>query len=406
MTASNRKAMHASFLALLLLTSCISGPSRHARGGDHLFVWTGASAESESDFLAVVDVNPRSPNYAQIIATAPVPGGKGFAHHTEHQMPTGGILFANAFGSGKTYIFDLRAPTRPSLTGSFENAGEYMHPHSFARLPNGNVLATYQMRGHDNVRAGALAEISSNGRVLRTTDAADPSVEPFIRPYSLVVVPELDRVVTTSSDMHAKEISRAVQVWRLTDLKLIKTVRLPAGPTGRENEDPAEPRLLADGRTVMLSTFTCGLFVLRGLEGSDPTAEWVHSFSQSDKCALPVVAGRYWVQTDASYPALISLDISDPRRPREVSRLSLGPRQFLHWIALAPDGERIVISGGSGELESHLLLARIDPANGRLTIDENFRPAGATVPGVSFDRRLWPHGEAGKAIPHGAVFSR
>ena len=398
--------MRIAVLALFLLTSCVSAPSRPASRADHLFVWTGASAKSESDFLAVVDLDARSPTYAEIVATAPVPGGKGFAHHTEHQMPPGGILFANAFGSGKTHLFDLRTPTRPRLTGSFETAGEFMHPHSFARLPNGNVLATYQMRGHDNAQAGALAEISSDGRVLRTTDAADPLVEPFIRPYSLVVVPELDRVVTTSSDMHAKEISRAVQVWRLSDLKLIKTVRLPAGPTGRENEDPAEPRLLADGRTVMVSTFTCGLFMLRGLEGSDPSAQWVHSFSQSDKCALPVVAGRYWVQTDASYPALISLDVSDPRRPREVSRLTLGPRQFLHWIALAPDGERIVISGGNGELESHLLLARIDQKNGCLKLDENFRPAGATVPGVSFDRRVWPHGEAGKAIPHGAVFGR
>jgi hypothetical protein len=242
--------------------------------------------------------------------------------------------------------------------------------------------------------------------VLRTSDAADPSVERFIRPYSLVVVPALDRVVTTSTDMHAKDVSRAVQVWRLSDLKLIKTVRLPPGPNGNENDDPAEPRLLADGRTVMVSTFNCGLFLLRDLEGGAPSALWVHSFSKSDKCALPVVAGRYWVQADASHPALISLDMSDPRRPREAGRLMLGPRQFLHWIALAPDGERIVISGGNGAMESHLLLARLNPANGQLTLDQDFRPAGAASPGVSFNRQLWPHGRAGKAIPHGAVFSR
>ena len=398
--------MRLLFLAMLSLTSCVSPRTRQDSAQGHLFVWAGASAKSESDFLAVIDLNPRSRTYAQIIATAPVPGGKGFAHHTEYQMPNGGTLFANAFGSGRTYLFDLATPTRPRLTGSFENAGEYMHPHSFARLPNGNVLATFQMRGHGNVQPGALAEISPDGRVLRATDAADRTVEPFIRPYSVVAVPKLDRVVTTSSDMHAKEISRVVQVWRLSDLKLIKTVRLPPGPVGHENEDPAEPRLLADGKTVMVSTFTCGLFLLRGLEGNEPSAKWVHSFSQSDKCAVPVVAGRYWVQTDASYPALIGLDVSDPERPREVSRLLLGPRQFLHWIALAPDGERLVISGGNGTLESHLLMARINPINGQLKLDERFRPAGATTPGVSFDRQMWPHGQAGKALPHGAVFAR
>jgi hypothetical protein len=393
-------------LASFMLASCVAAPPPARLAADHLFVWAGASTEAGSDFLAVVDLDPKSPTYADIVATAPVPGPRGLAHHTEHQMPRGGILFANAFGSGKTYLFDVSDPLRPRIAGSFADAGEYMHPHSFVRLPNGNILATYQMRGHGNAQPGALAEIRADGRILRTSDAADPTVESFIRPYSLAVVPAIDRVVTTSTDMHNKEVSRSVQVWRLSDLKLIKTVRLPPGPNGNENEDPAEPRLLADGRTVMVSTFTCGLFVLRGLEGSAPSAQWVHSFSKSDKCSLPVVAGRYWVQTDASYPALISLDVSDPLRPREAGRLMLGPRQFLHWIALAPDGERIVISGGNGDLQSHLLLARIDPASGRLRLDESFRPAGASSPGVSFDRQNWPHGQAAKAIPHGAVFSR
>jgi hypothetical protein len=398
--------MRALFLALLLLPACVASPARQKPASDHLFVWAGASAKAESDFLAVVDLDPRSATYAEIVATAPVPGERGFAHHTEHELARGGVLAANAFGSGKTYLFDLSQPTRPRLAGSFANAGEYMHPHSFARLPNGNLLATYQMRGHDNAQPGALAEIGPDGRVLRTSDAADPSVESFIRPYSLAVVPALDRVVTTSTDMHAKAVSRVVQVWRLSDLKLIRTVRLPPGPNGNENEDPAEPRLLGDGRTVMVSTFNCGLFVLRGLEGAEPSAQWVHSFSKSDRCALPVVAGRYWVQSDASYPALVSLDVSDPLRPREVDRLMLGPRQFLHWIALAPDGQRIAISGGNGAMQSHLLLARIDRKTGRLKLDDGFRPAGATAPGVSFDRQSWPHGQAAKAIPHGAVFGR
>ena len=188
--------MKASLLALLLLTSCISSPGPPASRANHLFVWTRAAAAPDNDFLSVLDLNEGSPTYAQIVATLPVPGGPGYAHHTEHQMPAGGILFANAFGTRKTYLFDLTIPTQPRLAGSFEAAGEYMHPHSFARLANGNVLATYQMRGHDNERPGALVEISQAGRVIRASDAADPAVELFIRPYSLVVVPALDRVVT------------------------------------------------------------------------------------------------------------------------------------------------------------------------------------------------------------------
>lgn len=393
-------------IALLLLTGCVSQLQSSGTYSNHLFVWAGADAKEESDFLAVIDVDPKSATYGEIVATTPAPGPRGGAHHTEHEMPKGGVLLANAFGSGRTFLFDLHQPTEPKVAGFFAGAAEYNHAHSFVRLPNGNVLASYQERGHGNERPGALVELSPSGEVLRSSDAADPAIEPFVRPYSLAVVPALDRVVTTSADMHAKAVSRAVQVWRLSDLSLIKTVLLPAPPSGKHNEDPAEPRLLSDGRTVAVSTFTCGLFLIKGLEGENPSAEFIHKFSDTDACALPVVAGRFWVQTDASLPGLISLDMADPSRPREVDRLVLAPDELPHWIALAPDGRRIVISGGGKALRSRVLLANIAPGSGKLALDTSFRSRGAARPGVSFDRAHWPHGKAGPALPHGAVFTR
>jgi hypothetical protein len=339
------------------------------------------------------------------VATLPTGIANSRAHHTEHQMPEGGILFANGFGAGKTFRFDLNEPVHPKLLGSFDGAGEYMHPHSFARTPGGTVLATYQMRGHDNAEAGALVELSADGEVLRTSAAADPKVEPFIRPYSLAVVPAIDRVVTTSADMHGKDVSRAVQLWRLSDLKLLKTIRLPQGPDGKENEDPAEARVLADGRTVVVSSFNCGMFLLDGLDGTAPSAKFIHAFAGGGECALPVVAGKYWVATDTN-AGLISLDMSNPGKPVEVSRLALPGGQGPHWIALAPDGRRIVVSGGKKAFESRILMTRIDPATGRLSLDQAFRDKGSATPGVSFDRAGWPHSATGKAMPHGAVFSR
>jgi hypothetical protein len=47
----------------------------------------------------------------------------------------------------------------------------------------------------------------------------------------------------------------------------------------------------------------------------------------------------------------------------------------------------------------------MDPETGQLEFDQTFRDAGADEPGVLFDRTSWPHGEAGAARPHGAVFS-
>ncbi|HSJ15380.1 MAG TPA: hypothetical protein VK939_13245 [Longimicrobiales bacterium] len=49
-------------------------------------------------------------------------------------------------------------------------------------------------------------------------------------------------------------------------------------------------------------------------------------------------------------------------------------------------------------------LVNVDPETGSLSIDERFREPGASRPGFSFDRGDWPHGAAGRALPHGAVF--
>ena len=389
------------FVSIVFVGSTQGQNSRRSGSSSYLFIWAGDADRKESDFLAVIDARANSKRYGQIITTLPVGGSKHYPHHTEHEMPLGGILFANGFGSGQTFRFDLSNPIRPRLLDWFGAAGEYMHPHSFVRYANGNVIATFQMRGHKNDQPGALVELDPKGRVLRVTDAADPGVEKFIRPYSLAVVPALDRIVTSSADMHEKEISHVVQVWRYSDFKLLKSIYLQ-GPGG---VDSAEPRLLSDGRTVLVSTFTCGLFRVVNLESENPAAEFVHAFGGKN-CALPVVAGNYWVQTVPDARALVSLDVSNPNKPVEVSRLVFGEKDKPHWISLEPNGDRIVISGGGGALDSRILMAKIDRKNGQLSWDEAFREAGSKQRGISFDREQWQHGTNGRAIPHGAVFSR
>jgi hypothetical protein len=56
-----------------------------------------------------------------------------------------------------------------------------------------------------------------------------------------------------------------------------------------------------------------------------PDAEYVYSFpSAKDRyCALPVLAGRYRIETLPADHALVSLDVGNPRKPVEVSRVEL-----------------------------------------------------------------------------------
>ena len=377
----------------------------------YLYLWTASADKTQPDFLAVLDVTENDSGYGRLVTTLPVPGLGNGPHHTEHELPTDRQLFANGFDSGQTFVFDLADPAAPRIAGQFADVEQYSHPHSFLRLPNGNVLATFQMR-HDPasgaMRTGGLVELTPAGKTVGSSSADGAGIDPGQRVYSGQIVPALDRIVTTTTDMHADSpASRNIQVWRLADRTLLHTFPLPDGPRGDEGRLTAEPRLLKDGRTVLVSTFSCGLYLIQGLGGDQPAGRLVASFPQKtgEYCAIPVIAGDYYLVTVPAWSAVVSLDISDPSAPREVSRVTFGAEDVPHWIAISPDQRRVVVTGYAG-MQHRVMIARFDPASGQLSLDERFREAGAAGPGFRMDDKQWPHGGDAKGIPHGAVFSR
>ncbi len=384
--------------AISLITGCASPARSNSGDSEYLYLWTAGADSSASDFLAVYDVRPDSGRYGALATTVPVGSGGNVPHHSEHQLAADRQLFVNGFGSGQSWIFDLRDPAKPKVAAHFGDQAGFSHPHSFLRLPNGNILSTFQM-SHDasGMHPGGLVEMTNAGAVVRSSPASGPGVPDGLRPYSGAIVPALDRIVSTTTDMDPSSTypSDAIQIWRLSDLTLLHTVTLPAGSLGDENQLTAEPRLLDDGRTVMVSTFNCGLYLLDGIEGDHPSGKLVATFPRKEKthCAIPVRTGHYWIVTVPSYPAVVTLDIADPAHPREVSRLQLGEGDIPHWISLEPNTKRLVITG-YGALKSRVLLATFDSATGSLALDTSFRPADASRPGFDV-----------AGVPHGAVFS-
>ena len=397
-------------IALIALVASAALAPVPPKAVDYLYLWTASEDETQPDFLAVLDVtDDDAGRYGRLVTTVAVPGRANGPHHTEHEMPADGQLFANGFKSGQSFVFDLADPERPRVATQFGDLEGYSHPHSFLRLPNGNVLATFQMR-HEAaaMTPGGIVELTPAGRVVRSRSANGPGTDPALRVYSGGIVAALDRIVTTTTDMDKDApASRTLQVWRLSDLTLLRSVPLPDGPAGNEGLLTAEPRLLADGKTVLVSTFRCGLYLMEGLAGDAPSARMVASFPQKagTYCAIPVVAGHYYLVTVPAWNAVVSLDISNPAAPREVSRVTLGPGDVPHWIAIAPDQRRVVITGYQA-LKHRVMIARFDSTTGRLALDDRFREDGATEPGFRMDNKTWPHGGNAKGIPHGAVFSR
>jgi hypothetical protein len=418
-------------LLLLVLAVLLAGivfashsdKSATHEGSPYLFVWSGDAAHQSSDFLAVVDAKPSSRTYGRIVATLPVGASGIMPHHTEYEFPAGNVLFANGWVGGRTFLLDLNDPLHPRVQGQFLDRAGYTLAHSFVRLPNGHVLATFQSQGQGYAPGGGLVELDETGAAVRSASAVDSAVDKdLIWPYSLAVVPQDDRAVSTSTPMGWPDWARLppnswplkrindqttaqLQVWQLSTLHLLKTVTLADAGGGKHNVFPAEPRLLPDG-SVLVGTFSCGLFRVKDVQGSNPSAEMVYAFPGGDNahtmCSVPVVVGHYWIQTVAALPGLIALDVSHPEKPVEVSRLRLDSHFMMpHWLAADRKSDRLVITGDD---QSWALLAHFDAEKGVLSLDQTFREPGASQPGVSFDRQEWPHGKGGRALVHGALF--
>jgi hypothetical protein len=406
------------FLFALALVCCaVSVPVRSrdqktSVPGHYLFAWAGDAAHKGNDFLAVIDADPASASYGRLVTTLATDQQTMRVHHTEYNMPVSGMLFANDHDAGRTFIFDLRDPLHPKIVTSFTDMAGYMHPHSYLRLPNGHVLATFQHahRGGNQEpmgSTGGLVEIDDQGHVIRSASNADPAFAgALLTPYSLVVLPDLDRVVSTNSSMHVDEIFAGVtyQVWRLSDLKLLKTAYFDVGENRYAQIAPEEPRLGPDG-SIFVQTLGCGLERITGVNIDEPKSQLVYTFP-GNWCGVPTIVGHYLVQSAGAMHGLIVLDITNAAKPVEVSRLKLTDTYQPHWTGWDPKTQRIVVTSSMtpGQVE-RLYLIKLDPATGALSVDEAFRDTDGK-PGFNFDNRDWPHGWKGSGLPHGVVFSR
>jgi hypothetical protein len=402
-------------------------PAASDRPG-YLYVWATAmdTAPTIADtayrprrlgvFLAAVDLRDGSPTRGRVVhAVMAADTAARNAHHTEHALAADGLLFANDFGAGRTYRFDLRTAGAPRLVGDFTTAGPYAFPHSFVRLANGHVLATYQRRAAGSP-PGGLVELARDGTAIRWTSAGAAGVDSAVlQPYSIEVIPSLDRVVTTSTSM-TEDVGVHVQVWRLSDLRLLHTLALPEAPAApadhaghamprRSARDtsaaemhhlyPGEPRLLADGRSVMLGTFTCGVYLLTGVERTRPRLAFAGALP-GGSCAVPARVGRWWVQTVPSLHGLVSLDVSDPAHPREASRLAFGAAVRAHWLSADASGSLLAMDSGI-PTDPRVYLVALDRRTGALAPD-------ATLPVIDLARVDVPGLGIVRAAPHGAVF--
>lgn len=389
----------------------------------YLYVWAGDKDEKESDFLAVVDVRPSSATYGQVLATEQAGMSGTLPHHTEYQLPAPGqLLFANGHHHEQIYLFDTEEAERPRLVKALPPTPPYRYPHDFVRLPNGNVLVGF-LRSEGPSPApgdstmpgnhGGIAEMTGDGRLVRTVSAADSTIRVPIRVYAFALRPDIDRLLTTSAPMMEDQSADVIQIWRLSDLALLRTIPMPPAlladgtvlPKGHQL--PFEPRVMPDG-SILLSAYGCGFYRVTGLDTDAPEIRNVHTIDvraagdQHGACGIPALFGHYWVMTVGQLSTLVVLDLRDPAGPVEVSRLVADTTFRPHWLARDPGSNRMIVGAENGG-ENRMLMARIDTTTGKLAWDASFRGPDGTL-GISFIRSAWPHGATGEGFGHAAVF--
>jgi len=175
----------------------------------------------------------------------------------------------------------LKNPLSPKFIGPVALPPGLTYSHSFERLRNGHVIATMQAHDADFNGPGGLVEFDDEGRIIRSASAAAEGVDSaLLRPYSLTLLPAKDRIVVTLSRMllpgwdsrgdHFTQHEHQgfhIQLWRLSDLTLLKTIALEA-PNDKLNQVPAEPRVLKDGTVLVTTMQSCGLYRVTGTEAA------------------------------------------------------------------------------------------------------------------------------------------
>jgi hypothetical protein len=393
----------------------------------YLLIFAGDRDEADEDFFAVIDVRPGSSTVGKVVSTTPIGMRASMPHHMEYERPAPGeFIFANAHHHETTLLLDVSDPRKPMIERRFRPPAPLRFGHDFARLPNGNVMLGFLRSEGPSPKAGddllpgghgGIAEYTSRGELIRSASAAVAGSSEPIRPYAIVPMLDIDRLVTTSAPMMEKHVADVVQIWRYSDLALLNTIAVPparnAGGSAIEGAQryPFGPRRMADG-SILLNAYGCGFYRLSGVGASEPDLAHVYTIQVPEPsrpggtrgaCSIPVVIGHHWIMPVGRAQTVVVLDISDPARPREVSRLDMPGDFNAHWAARDPASDRIVIGAELGG-EQGLFILRFDASSGRLQLDPSIVSPAGKVGYIDLEKQEWPHGPSGPAWAHAALF--
>lgn len=409
----------------------------------YLLVWVGDHDDQDSDFLAVVDGDPRSGTYGKVLDTVTLPEGfdkVNEPHHMTHHVTPNCKLFAGGLLSGHTFVFDVKNPRRIPAPKVIPNtAYPFLVPDDFIVISNGNVLGTY-VSAPDLVGPGGIVEFDPEGNVIGTYEAGTDAVA---NPHGITAKEEINRLVTTDfgtplSLFFAQNFQEiithsSVRIWDFEKREPLQRVDLPTGPRfaasggdlgQRETYAVMEAAFLrGPGKKGFFASTMGGggLYFCPDATADDVQCHLVHDYGyNSGAGSIAITADdKYLIQPlgtlgEPGKKRIMQFDITDPMHPKVVSQIlthdpSTGGPHFgtlnhdetrFAWTNFFVDDSRIAV-----KVDGNHRLYLANMVNGKIKLDRRFRDENDGRVGVNFNRERWPHGRTGFASPHGVAFA-
>jgi methanethiol oxidase len=349
-----------------------------------LYVWTRDADHKQSDFLAVVDVDPKSKSYSKVIGTAPTNSIANEAHHFGYTANANRIFGAGMF-SNKLFIYDVKsAPRSPRLirTVDLDPTG-YSGPHTMYAVPGGVMVAMLGAVGGSG--PGALVLVDDNGKFKQAWPVVLPDGKPG-HMYDVGVKPEMNRMITSSwahpghvkGGTHPQHSGKEVVVWDWKQKKIIQVQDVDAAPL--------EVRWMHGPKG--LGGFTNAAFGNSVWYWEDADKNGTLEFHRVIGLPENSIPADMRVSYDNRY-LYVSLwgggkvqqyDIANPKSPKLVSEVAIPQANMMK---LTPDSRRLYVTNSllsslDGEVKFGAWLLNVGPQG--MSIDQSFKPDFASFP--------------------------
>jgi selenium-binding protein 1 len=347
-----RRTGYAAVLAVLMSPiaslgeTCLSPYVRRLdRPEKYLYVFCVDADAKDDDFMAVVDVDPKSPSYSKITFTLDL-GSKGNETHHWGYTDDRTRIWAGGLLSSRIWILDVATdPARPRIEKVLDKVPSKVGltgPHTYYALP-GRMLLSFLGSADGGLPAG-LGEFTNDGTFIRKIE--QPSEAPY--GYDLAIKPERNRMVTSSftpmrnyrkpfAQMDTKDFGNQMVVWDFKARKPIQVGTAGAAPLEvrwaiKKDADYGFTNCALDNALWLFRGQDDGTYEFKRVAETGPLPADLRQ-SPDDRYLYVSCFGADYLQ---------QWDVSDPDRPKLHSTAKVGTQP--NMMHVTSDGRRMYVT--------------------------------------------------------------